>query len=78
VLRDFSASEIAARSGLHRRTVERQLSGKARPHRRNEALLVAAAVELAGAFLNGRDLAAPQDPLARLIAYIEHSKRSGS
>jgi hypothetical protein len=71
VLRDFPAAEIAARSGLHRRTVERHLSGRSQPHRRNEVLLVAAAVELAGAFLSEWDPPAPRDPLACLVAYLE-------
>jgi hypothetical protein len=67
----FPAVEIAARTGLHRRTVERQLSGKARPHPRNEALLVAAAAELARISLIALNEPAPRDPLACLTAYLE-------
>jgi hypothetical protein len=32
VLRDFRAAQIAARAGLHRRTIERHVTGRSRPH----------------------------------------------
>src|SRR5207248_2114316 len=44
VLRDFPAAEVARRSGLHRRTIERHVAGTSAPHRRHEAVLVALAL----------------------------------
>src|SRR5205823_5449399 len=55
-LRAFSAAEIASRSGLHRRTVERHLSGRAVPHARHRAVLIAVAADLASASLIQRKL----------------------
>jgi hypothetical protein len=76
-LRGFTAPEIAARSGLHRRTVERHLSGRAVPHPRQRAILTAIAVDLARACLSDLKLPSPREPIACLAAYLDTRERRG-
>jgi hypothetical protein len=76
-LRGFTAPEIAARSGLHRRTVERHLSGRAVPHPRQRAILTAIAVDLARACLSDWKLPSPREPIACLAAYLDTRERRG-
>jgi hypothetical protein len=68
-LQGFPTAELASRSGLHRRTIERHLSGRAVPHRRQRAVLTAIAVDLARSSLDDWDLQSPREPIACLTVY---------
>jgi hypothetical protein len=73
-LRQFPAVEIARRSGLHRRTVERHLSGRSAPHPRHRAALTHVASELAAEVLQDLKLQAPRDAVARLSLFLQKTR----
>lgn len=72
ILRNFPTHEIAAVSGLDRRTVQRLLRERHYPHRRNRATLIGVAVELAASSIRAQGAEPPQAPLAVLRHYLDH------
>jgi hypothetical protein len=69
-LQQFPATEVAHRSGLHRRSVERHLSGRSIPHPRHRAALTHVACELASARLEKDGHPTPREPIALVAAFI--------
>lgn len=71
VLITMQRSEVTRRTGLHRRTIERYISGRTKPQRRHEQLLTQSVVDHATKSL--RDWGSPgsADPLAMLHRYLQ-------
>lgn len=70
VLASLATKDLMAVTGLHRRTVERIVSGRAQPRAEHRGVLGAHAVEVAGAALGEWGLPIPRVDRARLYAYL--------
>jgi hypothetical protein len=69
--RRLGVAAVAKSAGLHRRSVERALSGVSRPREGILLRWVAAIARIARAELTARGMAAPEDQLAAVQAFID-------
>jgi len=74
VLATIPRKTAATYAGLHRRSVERLLARRSRPHRSHEPLLTELAVHYAKESLKLRGNSVPGDDRAALYSYIHRSK----
>jgi hypothetical protein len=74
VLATMDRGEVARRSGLSRRTIERYMYGAMRPHQRHEAMVTQIAVERARLRLVEKSIEPPRSEEAILHRYIADSR----
>jgi hypothetical protein len=70
-LASMNTAELARQAGLHRRTIERYLSGQATPRPEHEDLLTGIAVEHAGRSITDWGAEVPAGPQAVLYRYAQ-------
>ncbi len=70
ILRTMNRANLVKDSCLHRRTIERLLSGEARPHERTERKLADLAVDHARQVLSDRGDVVPRDPMGVLQRFM--------
>ncbi len=78
VLRKIDRPALDEKSGLARRTIERQLSGAVRPRENHEQLLVGLAVEYARNELADRGRVVPREPMGILQRLLSATTGDGA